>query len=81
MNRVYTAPLISVPNLEGFNAGLGVPQRRVKDVLREHRDNGHELVEVGNERVKPRPQGDRYALTDKDMAYLNRIDDSKTVKE
>lgn len=54
MKRMYSAPLINIPNTS-YNIGLGCPQNKVQDKLKQHSDTtGEHLVEIGNESIKPK---------------------------
>jgi putative FmdB family regulatory protein len=60
MERKWTVPQVSVPNDSGyFNHGLGTYIKHksdVKDAITKINEaTGQDLVEVGNEKVKPKP--------------------------
>lgn len=58
MYRVWTVPAVSIPQSGYYNHGLGryiSSKQDVKDAQREHKDRtGYELIELGNEKVKPK---------------------------
>ena len=73
MDRVWTPTMVSIPNLEGFNHGLGCKQSQVKDKIRALRSEGRDIVELGNEKIKPKEHKSNYDLTAKDIHRLDQI--------
>jgi putative FmdB family regulatory protein len=66
MRRVYTAPMVSVDKVEGFDHGLGRYIRNKghkRDVLRQIKaETGQDLIEVGNEKPKIKPIVQEYDI-------------------
>ena len=85
MRRIYTAPQINMPvPPEGYyNHGLGL-QVNSKDDIKEYKRRyegatGKELIEVGNEKVKPVSQNKR-SLSMPDEVVQHMASESATVE-
>jgi hypothetical protein len=77
MNRVYTPTQFSIDTTEYYDNGLGTTisnkfqqQERIRELNDKH---GMDLVEVGNEKVKPTKRKSDYSLTNKEMRDINQM--------
>ncbi len=53
MARIYTPPTINIPNIEGYNHGLGCSNRETKETIRKiEAETGREIVEMGDDKSR-----------------------------
>jgi putative FmdB family regulatory protein len=72
MQRVFTASAVKVPNLEGYNAALGCPNRETRRKIKELNSKGMDIQEMGNERHVFKPVEKSYDLSRNDINRMNQ---------
>ena len=72
LERIFTASAVKIPNMDGWNSGLGCRERDTKETIRRVNSKGMDIQELGNDSGKVKQKTNSYKMSRRDVSDMNQ---------